>query len=106
MILLSAVGYLSAAELPTATRCFAARAQTCSLKSIYEHTLGSDFSRLHPEIQRRFGFSSVDKIASIGTGVMEKIWHGPLYTLPFLYVGSWRSIMFPESGEMTFRFRL
>ena len=69
------------------------------MKSIYEGALGSDFSRLHPEIQRRFGFSSVDKIASIGTGVMEKIWHGQLYTLPFLYVGSWRRIMFPESGQ-------
>jgi Domain of unknown function (DUF4166) len=54
---------------------------------------------LHPQIQRRFGLSSQDRLASIGTGVMEKIWHGPLYTLPFLYVGAWRRIMFPESGE-------
>ncbi len=69
-----------------------------TVNSIYECALGSDFARLHPEIQRRFGFSSQDKIASIGTGVMEKLWHGPLYTLPFLYVGSWRRIMFPESG--------
>jgi Domain of unknown function (DUF4166) len=30
---------------------------------------------------------------------MESLWHGPLYTLPFLYVGSWRRIMFPERGE-------
>ena len=30
---------------------------------------------------------------------MDEIWHGPLYTLPFLYLGSWRSIMFPESGR-------
>jgi hypothetical protein len=69
------------------------------MKSIYEHALGSDFARLHPEIQRRFGFSSSDNVASIGTGVMDEIWHGPLYTMPFLYVGSWRSIMFPESGK-------
>jgi hypothetical protein len=69
------------------------------MKSIYERALGSDFARLHPEIQRRFGFSSADNIASIGTGVMDEIWHGPLYTLPFLYVGSWRRIMFPESGK-------
>lgn len=68
------------------------------MKSIYERSLGSDFKRLHPQIQRRFGFSSADKLASIGSGVMEEIWHGPLYTLPFLYVGSWRRIMFPESG--------
>ncbi|HTR36860.1 MAG TPA: DUF4166 domain-containing protein [Bryobacteraceae bacterium] len=69
------------------------------MKSIYERALGSDFARLHPEIQRRFGFSSTDKVASIGTGTMELIWHGLPYTLPFLYVGSWRRIMFPESGR-------
>jgi hypothetical protein len=69
------------------------------MRSIYEQVLGSDFNRLHPEIQRRFGFSSKDNTAAIGTGVMEKLWHGPAYTLPFLYLGSWRSIMFPESGQ-------
>ncbi len=69
------------------------------MKSIYERALGSDFNRLHPEIQRRFGFSSASGIASIGTGVMEEVWHGPPYTLPFLYVGSWRHVMFPESGQ-------
>jgi len=30
---------------------------------------------------------------------MEKIWHGAPYTLPFLYIGSWRRIMFPEHGR-------
>jgi hypothetical protein len=69
------------------------------VKSIYELAMGSDFARLHPQIQRRFGFSSKDNLAAIGTGVMEKIWHGPLYTLPFLYIGAWRRIMFPETGE-------
>ncbi len=61
--------------------------------------MGSDFARLHPQIQHRFGFSSRDNLASVGTGVMEEIWHGPPYTLPFLYVGTWRRIMFPESGR-------
>jgi len=69
------------------------------MDSIYKRVLGSDFERLHPEVQRRFGFSSADKTAAIGTGLMQEIWHGPAYTLPFLYVGSWRSIMFPESGR-------
>jgi uncharacterized protein DUF4166 len=69
------------------------------MRSIYERALGSDFGRLHPEIQRRFGFSSKDNTASIGTGVMEELWHGAPYTLPFLYIGSWRSIMFPEKGR-------
>lgn len=69
------------------------------MRSIYELAMGSDFARLHPQIQRRFGFSSRDNIASVGTGVMEAVWHGPTYTLPFLYIGTWRRIMFPESGR-------
>jgi hypothetical protein len=69
------------------------------VKSIYEMVLGADFALLHPQIQRRFGFSSQDQIAAIGTGVMDKVWHGAFYTLPFLYIGTWRRIMFPEHGQ-------
>jgi hypothetical protein len=67
-------------------------------ESIYQHAMGADFARLHPAIQRRFGFSSEDGVAAIGTGVMDRVWHGRPYTLPFLYVGTWRRIMFPEFG--------
>ncbi len=67
--------------------------------SIYEQAMGfENFSKLHPKIRERFGFNSNDRCALIGRGVMEKIWHGPLYTLPFLYLGTWRKIMFPEKG--------
>jgi hypothetical protein len=69
------------------------------VRSIYQQALGADFDRLHPMIQKRFGFSSEDRVASIGTGVMDKVWHGRFYTLPFLVVGTWRRIMFPESGR-------
>jgi hypothetical protein len=69
------------------------------MRSIYEQALGRDFSRLHPRIQERFGFSSRDGLASIGPGVMQEVWHGAFYTLPFLYLGSWRRIMFPEQGR-------
>ncbi len=69
------------------------------MTSIYEQVLGSDFRRLHPQIQRRFGFSSADHLASIGRGVMDEVWHGAPYTLPFLYIGAWRRIMFPERGK-------
>jgi Domain of unknown function (DUF4166) len=67
--------------------------------SIYQRALGADFTRLHPQIQRRFGFGSHDGVAAIGTGIMDELWHGPAYTLPFLYVGAWRRIMFPEQGR-------
>ncbi|HEV8281179.1 MAG TPA: DUF4166 domain-containing protein [Candidatus Limnocylindrales bacterium] len=69
------------------------------MTSIYQRALGSDFERLHPQIQRRFGFSSEDGVASIGRGVMDEVWRGPFYTVPFLYIGTWRRIMFPETGR-------
>lgn len=69
------------------------------MRSIYERALGSEFGRLHPEIQKRFGFDSTSGVASIGRGVMEEVWHGAPYTVPFLKLGSWRRIMFPERGR-------
>lgn len=69
------------------------------MNSIYEQALGPDFQKLHPQIQKRFGFSSADQTASVGKGVMQRVWHGKWYTLPFLYVGTWRNIMFPQKGE-------
>jgi hypothetical protein len=68
------------------------------VRSICERALGADFHRLHPQGQRRFGFSSSDGIGSIGTGVMHEIRKGRFYTEPFLRVGAWRRIMFPETG--------
>ena len=69
------------------------------MESIYRKALGSDFSKLHPQIQKRFGFSSKDNVAAIGKGIMENVWHGKFYTLPFLCLGTWRNIMFPSSGK-------
>jgi hypothetical protein len=69
------------------------------VRSIYQIALGSDFTRLHPKIQERFGLNSADGVACIGRGVMDDLWHGRFYTLPFLYVGAWRRIMFPERGQ-------
>ncbi len=69
------------------------------MNSIYQRALGSQFRRLHPQLQRRFGFSSADGVASVGTGVMEEIWKGRFYTEPFLHIGARRHIMFPETGR-------
>jgi hypothetical protein len=66
--------------------------------SIYERVLGADFQRLHPETRKRFSLTSAGGIASIGRGRMKRIWRGAAYTLPFLYIGTWRRIMFPEVG--------
>jgi hypothetical protein len=69
------------------------------MSSIYQQVLGSNFQKLHPQIQKRFGFDSNDKIASIGKGLMQNVWYGKPYTLPFLYIGTWRNIMFPQKGK-------
>ncbi len=69
------------------------------MKSIYQRVLGADFDRLHPKIQERFSITSAGGRAAIGRGVMDKVWHGLFYTLPFLYIGTWRNIMFPEHGR-------
>lgn len=69
------------------------------MSSIYQRALGSDFRKLHPRIQERFSLSSDSGRAAIGRGVMDEVWRGKAYTLPFLYLGTWRNIMFPERGR-------
>ena len=67
------------------------------MSSIYRRALGAKFDRLHPQMQRRLGINSSDGIACVGRGVMDEIWHGPFYVVPFLYLGSWRRILFPTA---------
>jgi len=71
------------------------------MKSIYQQALGSDFQKLHPKIRDRFGFSSTDARACIGTGTMHAMWHGKPWTWPFLNLGASRRVMFPESENNT-----
>jgi hypothetical protein len=67
--------------------------------SIYQRALGADFDRLHPRIRERFALTSKARRAAIGRGTMTDVWRGRFYTLPFLRVGTWRNIMFPEQGR-------
>ena len=69
------------------------------MPSIFQRALGSDFQRLHPQLQRLFGFSSADMLACVGQGVMDVVEPGPLHVRPFLWLGSVRRIMFPQRGE-------
>ncbi|HEX3541612.1 MAG TPA: DUF4166 domain-containing protein [Acidimicrobiales bacterium] len=69
------------------------------MSSIYREALGDDFARLHPKMQWRFGFSSADETCQIGTGVMDEVWRGPWWTLPFLLLGSTRRVLFPSRGK-------
>lgn len=68
------------------------------MSAVFERALGSDFARLHPELQRRFGISSVGATSCRGSGVMDEIWRGAPFTVPFLMVGAWRNILVPVTG--------
>ncbi|WP_223284371.1 DUF4166 domain-containing protein [Hymenobacter qilianensis] len=68
------------------------------MASIYQQQLGSEFTKLHPRMQERLAFASTDHRAFIGEGTMERVWHGPVYTQPFLRIGLLRHIMFPDAG--------
>jgi hypothetical protein len=69
------------------------------MTSIYQQALGDQFERLHPKLQWRFGFSSTDGVCQIGTGVMDRVWRGRFWTLPFLLLGSARRVLFPSRGS-------
>lgn len=66
--------------------------------SIYKKYLGSDFAKLHPKLQERFGISQENRLMMKGTGKMDRVWNAGLHTRPFLKVGTLRNIMFPETG--------
>ena len=68
------------------------------MTSIYKCALGEEFDRLHPRVRERFAISSEDGAATDGRGVMDEVWRGRPYTLPFLAFGTWRRIMFPTRG--------
>lgn len=68
------------------------------MASIYEEALGDDFSKLHPLLQKQYALSSSDKVMTVRSGVMSRVWHGGVLTWPGLYIGALRNIMFPESG--------
>ncbi|WP_144785164.1 DUF4166 domain-containing protein [Microbacterium sp. BH-3-3-3] len=69
------------------------------MTSIFARAMGSDFDRLHPMMQRRFGVGLDDGEACVGRGVMSEIRRGPWWTVPFLQFGKLRNILVPAVGE-------
>lgn len=69
------------------------------MSSIFARSLGDDFARLHPMLQQRFGVGLESGYAAIGSGVMTRIRRGPWWTVPFLWLGSFRNILVPRVGE-------
>lgn len=73
-------------------------APTLSATSMFARAMGEDFARLHPMLQRRFGVGLEAGYACVGRGTMTRIRRGPWWTIPFLQIGRFRSILVPETG--------
>ncbi|WP_104109224.1 DUF4166 domain-containing protein [Arthrobacter sp. N199823] len=69
------------------------------MASIFEITLGEDFQRLHPMMQKRFGVDVEAGYACVGTGVFSEVRRGAWWTVPFLRFGAFRNILFPDQGD-------
>jgi len=67
--------------------------------SVYKRQMGEEYNQLHPEIQKRFDFSTGNSVAFIGRGVMEKIWNGNKLAVAVLKVLSKSNILFPRVGD-------
>lgn len=66
--------------------------------SMFARAMGEDFARLHPMLQSRFGVSLAAGYACVGRGTIRSIRRGPWWTIPFLQLGRFRSILVPETG--------
>ncbi|MEU8640034.1 DUF4166 domain-containing protein [Amycolatopsis sp. NPDC048633] len=67
------------------------------MSGVFERALGADFAVLHPRMRERLALSAGRGM--IGHGVMDRIWRGPGFTRPFLWLGSTRHILFPDRGR-------
>ena len=68
------------------------------MTSLFRTTMGADFDRLHPQLQRRFDVGLTGGMACVGRGVMTQITRGPWWTVPFLQIGRLRNILVPDVG--------
>lgn len=66
---------------------------------IFELALSQDFQKLHPMLQKRFGVDEKSGYACVGQGVFSEVRRGRWWTLPFLYLGAFRNILFPDQGK-------
>ncbi|MHA7274190.1 DUF4166 domain-containing protein [Arthrobacter sp. TMT4-20] len=69
------------------------------MASIFEKTLGEDFHRMHPMLQKRFGVDTDAGYACVGRGTFSEVRRGARWTVPFLQLGAYRNILFPDQGQ-------
>ena len=68
-------------------------------QGLFRKALGSDFDRLHPMLQARFGIHQAGGMACIGEGMMTKMKPGNLFARPFLLLGAPDHVTVPEQGK-------
>jgi hypothetical protein len=69
------------------------------MTSILEKALGPEFARLHPRLREQYGFTSRDDRCFRARGVMDSVWRGRWFMVPFLAIGATRRVMFPDTGS-------
>ena len=69
------------------------------MTSIFQLALGQDFQKLHPMLQKRFGVDVDSGYACVGRGVFSEVRRGAWWTIPFLRLGAYRNILFPDQGR-------
>ncbi|MFG6147192.1 DUF4166 domain-containing protein [Halobacillus sp. B23F22_1] len=69
------------------------------MKSIFHRALGDKFHDLHPELQKKFGMTSSQKVMILGQGRMTEIRGTPLWLRPFLNIGAKDHLIFAERGK-------
>jgi Domain of unknown function (DUF4166) len=77
----------------------ATQSRVVGVVPLFRRVLGADFDRLHPRLRQQYGFTSADGTCFAGEGVMDEVWRGPFFYVPFLMVGATRRAMFPETGR-------
>jgi hypothetical protein len=75
------------------------REQLTNHISAYRQQMGLEYEKLHPEIQKRFDFSTTNNIAFIGKGTMDNIWTGNKIAVFLLKILSKTNILFPRTGK-------
>lgn len=68
------------------------------MKGVFERALGTEFDRLHPAIQERFGITSDDGRRCVGRGRMATVYRNPV-AVPVLRGLAREHVLFPEQGS-------